>query len=122
MLLVDVHELEVVLANTIVAGALEHEVEGVGRILGLQRQDIVVLCRPQDLGQGDEVDAEGDVSVASVRGEAFRLEHHRHEGHMRVVHGLQGDARVVAIKVAVLDKILDGIHHLFTVSPGMDTS
>jgi hypothetical protein len=34
---------------------------------------------------------------------------------VRVVHGLQGDAGVIAVKVAVLDEILDGIDNLLFV-------
>lgn len=33
---------------------------------------------------------------------------------MRVVHGLKGDPGVIAIEVAVLDKILDGVDDLHT--------
>lgn len=33
---------------------------------------------------------------------------------MGVVHGLEGDSGVIAIEVAVLDKILDGVDDLHT--------
>lgn len=34
---------------------------------------------------------------------------------MGVVHGLKGDARVIAIKVAILYEVFDGINNLITV-------
>lgn len=118
MLLVNVHELEVVLANAVILAALEDEVEHVGGILGLEGQDILVLGGAQHLGEGGQVDTEGDVAVASVGGETLGLEHHGDQGNVGVVHGLQGDTRVIAVEVAVLDKILDGVDHLCGESSG----
>lgn len=112
MLLINIHELEVVLADAVVLAALKDNVEHVGRILGLERQDILVLGSAQHLGQRGQVETQGDVAVAAVRGEALSLEHHGYEGHVRVVHGLEGDARVIAVKVAVLDEVLDGVNDL----------
>lgn len=112
MLLVNVHELEVVLGDPVGLGALEDEVEDVGRVLGLEGEDILILSRPQHLGEGGEVDAESNVAVAAEGREALGLEHHGHERHMAVVHGLQGDAAVIAVKVAVLHQILDGVDNL----------
>jgi hypothetical protein len=54
----------------------------------------------------------GNIAVASVWGETFCLEHHGDKGDVGVVHGLEGDTAVIAVEVAVLDKIFDGIHHL----------
>lgn len=57
VLLVNVHQLEVVLADAVVLAALEDQVQAVGRVLGLERQDILVLRRAQHLGQRRQVDA-----------------------------------------------------------------
>ncbi len=35
---------------------------------------------------------------------------------MRVVHRLEGNAAVIAVEVAVLDQVFDGIHDLNTIS------
>ncbi|KAI7360189.1 proliferating cell nuclear antigen [Hortaea werneckii] len=59
------------------------------------------------------VDTEGDVTVAAERREGLGLQHHGHESHMGVVHGLEGDAGVIAVEVAVLDQVLDGVDDLF---------
>ena len=67
VLLVNVHELEVVLRDPVRLGALEDEVEDVGRILGLEGEDVLVLGGAQHLGERREVDAEGNVAVASER-------------------------------------------------------
>lgn len=112
VLLVNVHELEVVLADAVIVAALEDEVEHVGRVVGLERQEVFVLGSAQNPGEGDEVDAEGDVPVAAEGREGLGLEHHGHEGDVTVVHGLERDARVIAVEVAVLDEVLDGVDHL----------
>ena len=112
MLLVNVHELQVVLANAVIFAALEDQVQHIRGVLGLEGQDILVLSSAQHLGEGGEVETEGNVAVAAVGGKSFCLEHHGDQGDVGVVHGLQGNTRVVAIEVAVLDEVLDGINHL----------
>lgn len=112
MLLVDVHKLEVIFADAVVIDALEEQVERVWGILSLEGQDIVALGGAQNLCQRHQVDAESNVAVASVGAEGVSLEHHGDEGDMGVVHGLQRNARVIAVEVAVLHQVFDGIHHL----------
>lgn len=112
MLLVDVHELDIILADPVHIFALEGQVDDIGGILRLQRQDVFRLARAEDLGQGSEIDAEGDVAVAAVRAESVSAQQHGHEGNVGVVHGLQGETRVIAVEVAVLDEILDSIDDL----------
>ena len=116
MLLVDIHQLDIVLAYPVRLRALEHQVHGIRRVVGLQSQHILVLSSPQDLGQRDQIDAQGDVAVAAVGREPFGAEQHGHQRHVRVVHGLQGDSGVIAVEVAVLHEILDGVGDLqFTI-------
>jgi hypothetical protein len=117
MLLINIHKLDIILAYPITIGALEDKIDNIGSIFGLESEDIVALSRPKDLLKGGEVDAEGDVAVAAEGGEAFGFEHHGDEGDVRVVHGLESDAGVIAIKVAVLDEILDGVNHLLEPDP-----
>lgn len=117
MLLINVHQLDVVLADPVILCALKDKVDDIRRILGLESQDVLVLSGAQNLLQGGEVDSESDVAVASVGREGFGLEHHRHECDVRVVHGLEGETGVIAVKVAVLDQVLDGIDNLALVSP-----
>ena len=80
MLLVNVHQLDVVLADSVALGALEDEVDDIGRVLGLEGQDVLVLGSTEDLLQRDKVDAEGDVAVASEWREGVGLEQHGDEG------------------------------------------
>lgn len=116
MLLVNVHELDVILAQSVALRALEHQVDNIRRVLGLEGEDVLVLCAAKDFGEGGKVNAESEVAVAAEGREGFGLEHHGDEGDVRVVHGLEGDAGVIAVEVAVLDKVLDGIDDLWRVS------
>lgn len=112
MILIDIHELDIILTDPVVLRVLKHEVERVRCVIGLQRQYVLVLGTTEDLREGGQVDAEGDVAVAAVRTEALGFEVHGDEGDMGVVHCLQGDAGVVAVEVAVLDEVFDGFYHL----------
>lgn len=112
MLLIDVHQLEFVLTHPVGGGGVEPESDDVGHVLGLDHQHLVSLRRPHDLGERAEVEAEGEVAVASEEGEGVDLEHHRDEGDVGVVHRLEGDAFIVAVEVAVLDEVLDGLDDL----------
>ena len=112
MLLVNVHELDVILAQPVALRALEHEVDNIRRILGLECEDVIALCAAQDLGERGEVDAEREVAIAAEGREGLRLEHHGDESDVGVVHGLERDAGVIAVEVAVLDEIFDGVDNL----------
>lgn len=112
MLLVNVHQLDVVLADSVTVGALKDKVDNIGRVLGLEGEDILVLSSAENLLQRYEVDAEGDVTVASEGREGVGLEQHGDKGDVRIVHGLEADTGVVTFKVAVLDKVLDGFDDL----------
>jgi hypothetical protein len=113
MLLVDIHKLQVILAQSIALAALEHQVQNIRSIFSLECQDIFALGGTQDFGERGEVDAEGNVTIASVWGEGFCLQHHGHEGDVGVVHGLESNAGVIAVEVAVLHEILDRIDNLW---------
>lgn len=80
MLLINVHQLDVVLADSVALGALEDEVDDIGRVLGLEGQNVLVLGGAEDLLQGDEVDTEGDVAIASEGREGVGLEQHGDKG------------------------------------------
>jgi hypothetical protein len=112
MLLVNIHKLQVILAQPITLAALENQIQDIRSILSLDCQDILALGGTQDLGERCEVDAKGDITVASVWGEGFCLEHHGDERDVRVVHGLESHTGVIAVEVAVLDEILDCIDDL----------
>lgn len=112
MLLVNVHELQVILADSVVLAALEENVEYIGCILGLEGEDVFVLGGTENFGQGCEIHSQSNVSVTSVRGKGLGLQKHRDKGNVRVVHSLERDTRVIAVEVAVLDQVLDGVDHL----------
>jgi hypothetical protein len=112
--LIDVHELQVVFAQSIIVAALKDQVENVWRVFGLEGQDILGSCSTENLCERSKVDSESNIAITPVWGEAFGLEHHRNEGNVGVVHGLEGDTGVIAVEVAVLDEILDRIDDLLT--------
>lgn len=124
VLLVNVHKLDIILAQTVGLSALEHQVNGIGGVLRLEGENIFILGGTQNLGQGAKVDAESDVAVAAVWGEALCAEKHGDQGNMGVVHGLEGDTRVITVEVAVLNQVLDGVDDLMervlTMDPSMN--
>lgn len=116
MLLINIHQLDIVFAQPIALTGLEYKVDDIWRIFRLQRQDVVVLCSAQNFRKRRQIDAECDVAVASEGREHLGFEHHRDEGNMGVVHGLKGETAVIAVEVAVLDKILDCVDNLVEMS------
>ena len=112
MLLIDIHKLDIILAQPVAFAALKNQIDNVRRIFRLQRQYVFILRTSQHLHERGEVDAEGDVAVAAERGKGFCFEHHGDEGDVGVVHGLEGDAGVIAVEIAVLHKIFDGVNDL----------
>ena len=112
MLLINVHKLDGILAQPVAVCALEHQLDNIRRVLRLQREIVIVAGSAQHLGERREVDSECDIAIASVRREGLGSEHHRHERDVRIVHGLQRDAGVIAVEVAVLDKIFDCVYYL----------
>lgn len=112
MLLINIHELQVILAQSIAFAALEDQIKNIRSILCLDGQDILSLRRTQHFCEGCEVESESNIAIASERGEGFGLEHHGYEGDVGVVHSLEGDTGVIAVEVAVLNQVLDGINDL----------
>jgi hypothetical protein len=97
VLLVNVHELHLVLSHAVLLGRLEDEAEKVGVIGGLDGDDIVVLGTLEDLGERSKlcdasvgcqgiiqdtthVDTERDGVVAAVRLELLSEELERDKG------------------------------------------
>lgn len=66
MLLVDIHELDIIFAYPVLVGRLEHNVDNIRCVFRLYAKDIFVLCCAENLGQGTKVDTESDVTVAAV--------------------------------------------------------
>lgn len=112
MLLIDIHELDVILANPVRRVVLEDEVHNIRRILSLDGENVLVLGSAEHFGERAKIDTEGDVAIAAERCEGFGAQQHGYESNVGVVHGLEGNARVIAVKVAVLDKVLDCVDNL----------
>jgi hypothetical protein len=112
MLLINVHELDVVLAHPVRLWVLELQVHNIRRILRLECEDVLILSSSQDFREGGEVDAESDVAIAAEGREGLRLQHHRDEGDVGVVHRLQRDTGVIAVEVAVLNEVFDRVDDL----------
>ena len=112
MLLIDIHKLDIILAQPVTFAALEYQVDNIRRILRLQGQYVLVLCASQHLHERGEIDAQSNVAVTAERGERFGFEHHGDEGDVGIVHGLEGDAGVIAVEVAILYEVFDGVDDL----------
>ena len=94
--------------NAILSLGLEHEGEGVSLVLGLEGHDVVVAGALEDLGHVGRVEAKGDGAVTPEVVEAGGAEGDGHEGHVRGVHGLDGQLILGAVDVGVLNEVLDG--------------
>lgn len=114
MLLVNVHQLDIVFTNPVALRTLKHQVDDVRRVLCFECENIIALGGAQHFCKGVEVDAKGDVAVAAERAESVGREEHANEGDVGVVHGLECNAGVIAIEIAVLHKVFDGIDNLAT--------
>lgn len=71
VLLIDIHEFQVILAQSITLAALEHHVENIWRIICLECQNILILGSAENLCKGGKVDTKSDVTIASVWGESL---------------------------------------------------
>lgn len=69
MLLVNVHELHLVFAHTVLLGRLKDEAKRVGVVGSLEGNDIVVLGALENLGERGELCA---MSVFVTRGNGFQ--------------------------------------------------
>jgi hypothetical protein len=112
VLLINIHQLDVIFTETVGLGGLEDEVDNIRRIFSLESEDIVILRSSKDLGQGSEVDTESNVAIAAEGSEHLSLQHHRYQSDVGVVHSLERDAGVIAIEVAVLNEIFNSIDDL----------
>jgi hypothetical protein len=112
VVLVDVHELDIVLANPVRFGTLEDEIDHIGGVFRLQGKDVATLGCAKHLGQRDQIDTQSDVAVTAVWGEALGFEQHGHESNVGIVHGLQRNSGIAEVEVAILDEVLDSIDHL----------
>ena len=122
MLLINIHELDIILAYTVALRALKHQVDNIWRILCLQCEDVFVLGAAENFCEREEINAEGDITVAAVWREGFGLQHHRDKRDVGVVHSLERDPGVIAIKVAVLDQVLDGIDNLNLIRASLEAN
>jgi hypothetical protein len=86
---------------------LVHEVEDVRLVGGFDGALVVVFGALEDLGQTGEVDAQRHRAVAAEAFEAGSLEVDGDERDVGIVHGLEVEALLVALKVGVGDELFD---------------
>lgn len=96
MLLIQVHKLHVKVGHAFPPLSLEDEGDNVRGVLRLHGDHIVVVTALEDLGEGGEVHAHGEVPIAPERLEPLRPQVQGHQGHVAVVHRLQLDPRLRA--------------------------
>ena len=63
MVRLNVHELQVKVADSLGVGRLKHEGEDLGSVLGLEGDGVVVSAALQDLAQVGGVEAKGNLAV-----------------------------------------------------------
>ena len=116
MLLVNVHQLDVIFADSVVLRVLKDKVQAIWCILGLQCDHVFILGTSENLCEGIQVDSKSNVAVAAVWGETVGSEKHGYQGNMGIVHCLESDTSVIAVEVAILDEILHGLDDLLRVT------
>ena len=82
MFLVDVHEFDIIFAEPVRLGALKYQIDYVGRILSFQGEDVFVLGTTQYFEKRGQVDAKGNIAVASEGGKGASGEQHGDQGDM----------------------------------------
>mmetsp|Transcript_25393 Transcript_25393/g.51039 ORF Transcript_25393/g.51039 Transcript_25393/m.51039 type:complete len:239 (-) Transcript_25393:158-874(-) len=90
---INVHQLELEVRDAVLGLVLKHEGHGVGLVIRLESDDVVVIAALEHLAHVCQVDAQRDVAVAAEMVEAVGTQQQRHERHVAGVHGLQRDAR-----------------------------
>jgi hypothetical protein len=98
-------------------GRLEHEGDGVGPVVGLDGDDVVVSGAAEHLGHVVEVHAHGEVAVAAVVLEPLGAEEQRDERDVAGIHGLQREPRPGAVEVGVGDQLPDRLQDLLEEAP-----
>ena len=112
MLLINIHKLDIILAQPITLAALKHQIDNIWGIIRLEGQDILVLGASEHFHERAEIDAESDIAITAEGGEGFGFEHHGDESDVRIVHGLEGNAGVIAVKITILYQVFDSIDNL----------
>ena len=67
---------------------------------------------PEDLGHALETHSHGELTVTSELVKPISTEVDGHQGHVRVVHGLELDPTVAAVPGGFLQEILQGLQDL----------
>ena len=99
--------------NARVLRALKQESQVISGIVGLEGNDVFIVCAFENLAQVCGVESQILCTITSVVVQSVAIEMDRNEGNMRGIHGLNGNAVVAAIHICILDQILDGINDLF---------
>jgi hypothetical protein len=85
-----------------------HEVKHVSFVSSFESANVVVFCAFEDLGETGEVDAERHWTIAAVSFESGRRKFHGDERDVRIVHRLENDTLLVALKIRVGYEFFDG--------------
>jgi hypothetical protein len=109
---VNVHELEIKLREALGIWGLKHEGDGISIVFTLHGDGIIVRSTFKDLGEVLELHAHRDVAVAAIVLKAVRAELKGDEGDMGGIHGLQTKSSAVAIKIGVINEVLNGLNDL----------
>ena len=129
MLLVQVHQLHLVVGHFLLVRGLEHEGDGVRLILGLDGDDVVIRGTPnrdtlkiiiilvspnllEDLRHAVQIHPHGKLPVTTETVEAISSQTDGDERDVGVVHGLQLDAAVATVPGRLFQQLLDRVQHL----------
>mmetsp|Transcript_2669 Transcript_2669/g.6140 ORF Transcript_2669/g.6140 Transcript_2669/m.6140 type:complete len:268 (-) Transcript_2669:107-910(-) len=103
LFVVNVHEFEFKISNPILSRTLKHQRQRIPLVLRPQRDHIIIPRALQNLAHIRSIEPQRNGTIASKVIESSRAEGHGHEGHVGVVHCLDGDFIVGAVYVGLLD-------------------
>ena len=76
MLLVNVHKLDIVLADAVILGVLKDDIDHVGGVFGLDGENVGSRSGAKNFLKGPQIDANGNISVTSEGRECSGGEEH----------------------------------------------
>ena len=107
------HDSRTKIRNASILRAFEQESQVISGIVGLESDNVFIVCTLENLAQVRGVESQILCTIASVVVQSIAIKMDGNERHVRGIHGLNRNAVVAAIHICILNQILDGVNDLF---------